>query len=85
MKLNKDIKKMTLSQLRQNLMKTRKLIRKHRDADENSRCWCNDLELYEKTLPEQKPAGKMTQPEEKLLKNCKKYIRRQQCQKNSAH
>ncbi len=79
MKLDYDLKEMTVGELRRLIMKMRQAVRRHRDADENARCWHNDLELYEKILPESKPAGKMTQSEKELLKNCKRYIRRQQC------
>lgn len=76
--LDRDLKKFTPGQLRQLIMKLRQAIRRHRDAKENARCWHNDLALYA-ALPEQKPAGKMTGPEEELLRNCRRYIRRQQC------
>lgn len=75
---DRDLKKLTPGQLRQLIMKLRHAIRRHRDAEENARCWHNDLQLYG-ALPEQKPAGKMLGPEEELLRNCRRYIRRQQC------
>lgn len=74
-----DVKQMTSGQLRREVMKLRRAIRHHRDAAENARCWHNDLTLYE-VLPEEKPAGKMIGPEEVLLRNCRRYIRRQQCE-----
>lgn len=73
-----DVKEMTLAELRREVMKLRHGIRKHRDTDENARCWHNDLALYG-LLPEEEPPGKMMEPEEKLLVNCRRYIRRQQC------
>lgn len=73
-----DVKEMTLAQLRREVMKLRLAIRKHRDAEENARCWHNDLTLYG-SLPEEVPPGRMVGPEEELLKNCRRYIRRQQC------
>ena len=79
LKLDQDIKEMSLGGLRSELQRVRKLIRVHRDAKGNARCWLNDLLLYEKSLPEQKPAGKMDLPEKVLLRECKRYIRRQQC------
>ncbi|GEM_PF-3433990 len=75
---DRDLKKFTPSQLRQLIMKLRQAIRKHRDKAENARCWHNDLELYA-ALPDAKPAGRMTKPEAELLRNCRRYIRRQQC------
>jgi len=73
-----DVKEMTQGQLRREVMKLRDKIRWHRDLDENQRCHHCDLQLYE-VLPEAKPAGKMTEPEEVILRKCEQYIRRQQC------
>jgi hypothetical protein len=73
-----DVKKMSEGELRREVMSLRHAIRQHRDADENARCWHNDLALYG-ILPEEVPPGKMQGPEEELLKNCRRYIRRQQC------
>lgn len=64
--------------LRSEIERLRKAIRKHRDAANNARCWHNDLALYG-ALPEGVAPGKMTDPEEVLLRNCRRYIRRQQC------
>lgn len=73
-----DLAKLTVGQLRQLVMKLRRRLRWHRDLQDNARCWHADLQLYE-VLPEQKPAGKMRGDEKVLLRNCKAYIRRQQC------
>ncbi|MEK7640808.1 MAG: hypothetical protein AAB389_02330 [Patescibacteria group bacterium] len=73
-----DLKKMRPAQLRAEVMKMRRALRKHRALSENSRCWHCDLQLYE-VLPDSKPAGKMTKPEPELLRNCRRYIRQQQC------
>ncbi len=81
-KMDADLKAMTPARLRREIMRLRRVLRKHRDADENARCWHNDLALYA-VLPEGKPPGKMTLPEAVLLKNCRRYIRRQQCQANA--
>lgn len=77
-KQNPDIKRMTSAQLRRELMQLRHAIRKHRDAQNNARCWHNDLQLYA-ALPEEQDPGKMIGDEATLLRNCKRYIRRQQC------
>ena len=77
-KQDADVKRMTPAQLRREVTRLRHAIRKHRDADQNARCWHNDLALAA-LLPEEKYPGKMTGPEEKLLANCRRYIRRQQC------
>lgn len=76
-----DVKQMTIGQLRREVMRLRQAIRIHRDADENARCWHNDLALYA-LLPDEKPAGKMVGSEETLLRNCQRYIRRQQCEQH---
>lgn len=73
-----DVKAMPLSELRREVMRLRQAIRRHRDAEGNARCWHNDLALYA-VLPEEKPAGRMDGPEDALLGNCRRYIRRQQC------
>jgi hypothetical protein len=74
---DEDVKQMTPAQLRREVMKLRRAIRKHRDADENARCWHNDLVLYA-ALGEEVPAGTMSGPEDVLLQNCRRYIRQQQ-------
>lgn len=79
MKLDKDIKRMSLGQARRELQRVRGRIRTHRDAKGNARCWLNDVRLYETVLPEQKSAGRMDLPKEVLLRNCKRYIEGQQC------
>jgi hypothetical protein len=73
-----DLKSMTVGDLRRLVMRLRTGIRRHRDAEENERCWHNDLALYGQ-LPEGKPPGRMVGPERILLRNCKRYIRRQKC------
>ena len=75
---DRDLKKLTPAALRNEVMRLRKALRKHRDADENARCWHNDLALYG-LLPEGKKPGKLRGPEKVLLRNCLKYIRRQKC------
>jgi hypothetical protein len=75
---DEDIKGMSPAELRREAMRLRDAIRKHRDAEENARCWHNDLALYG-VLPENEPPGRMDGPEEVLLRNCRRYIRRQQC------
>lgn len=79
-RLDPDLRTMTAGELRQELMRVRNSIRWHRGLDNNARCHHSDQQLYAKTLPEQAPAGKMTSPEDVLLKHCKQYIRGQQCE-----
>jgi hypothetical protein len=78
MRHDKDIAGMSPAELRRALQRLRRTIRRHRGAEDNARCWHNDLALYG-ALPEGRRPGKMTSPEKTLLRNCKRYIRRQQC------
>lgn len=73
---------MSPAQLRQEVRCLRKSIRKHRDAEENARCWHNDLQLYG-ILPEEVAPGRMLGDEQILLRNCRRYIRRQRCADHS--
>jgi hypothetical protein len=80
MKLDDDIKKMSHAKRGKEIARLRRLIRTHKAKKDNARCWHNDEQLYDKTLPEGSAnAGKMTLPEDVLLQNCKRYIKRQQC------
>jgi ATP-dependent DNA ligase len=74
-----DIAEMAIGELRRELMRVRRIVRTHRDKIDDARCWHNDLQLYASVLPEEKPPGRMDGQEDKLLRKCKKYIRRQQC------
>lgn len=76
-----DLATLSLGRLRREVMRLRGAIRAHRHADENRRCWHNDLVLYG-VLPEDIPPGKMVGLEEDLLRNCRRYIRRQQCERH---
>lgn len=73
-----DLREMTRTELRREVMRLRKRIRWHRDLNENERCWHCDLELYA-VLPEEEMPGRMTGPKPILLLNCGRYIDRQQC------
>lgn len=80
MKLDKDITEMSSAARGHELMRIRSLIRTHKKKRNNGRCWHNDIQLYDRTLPEGcKEAGKMTLPFHVLIRNCRKYIRGQQC------
>jgi hypothetical protein len=79
MRLDTDIKNMTASEARRELQRVRNRLRWHRNTEENARCWHNDVKLYGDTLPEAKPAGRMDQPKEVLLRNCGRYIDQQKC------
>lgn len=77
-RLDPDVKQMTTSELRHEVMRLRRAIRKHRDARRNARCWHTDLQLAA-ALPEGVNPGRMDGDETVLLRNCRQYIRRQQC------
>lgn len=82
MKLDRDIRAMGSAELRRELMRVRSLVRTHKKRKDNARCWHADLELYARILPEgDKGAGKMKLPEHVLLRNCWRYVQRQQCTK----
>lgn len=78
MKQDSDLPSMTPAQLRQEVQRLRQAVRKHRDTQENARCWHNDLVLYG-TLSEEVKPGRMLGDEKQLLQNCQRYIRRQRC------
>ncbi len=84
MKLDKDIILMTDGDRGKEIQRLRKLIRTHKLAEGNARCWRNDIELYEHTLPEgAEGAGRMDLPRNVLLGNCARYIDRQQCSRGT--
>lgn len=72
--------RLTLDQLRDELVRVRNHLRWHRDLSDNDRCWHADRELYGRTLPEDVEPGRMTLPRNILLGNCEVYIDGQQCQ-----
>jgi hypothetical protein len=80
MKLDVDIKLMSLERRGYELQRLRGLLRSHKKKRGHARCWLNDANLYDLTLPEGSDGmGRMDVPEEVLFKRCKRYIRDQQC------
>jgi len=77
-RIDPDLKQMSWSELQKEVMRLRQGIRKHSAAKENTRCWHNDLTLYG-VLPETRTPGRMLGDEKQLLRNCRRYIRRQRC------
>lgn len=71
---------LTPDKLREELVRLRRELRRHRDLKDNDRCWHADCELYARTLPEDVEPGRMTSPKEELLHNCNAYIDQQQCE-----
>ncbi len=83
MKLDDDVREKSAGRLRRELQRIRNFIRSHKRKQKNARCWHNDIFLYDRTLPEgSESAGRMDLPKEELLKNCGRYIDRQQCSLN---
>lgn len=80
MKLDDDLRNMSAGRARQELQRVRQLVRTHRDAKNNARCWHNDDQLYRRVLPEEGSPGRMQGSKVELLKNCGRYIDRQQCE-----
>jgi hypothetical protein len=77
---DKDIAKLSFAERGKELRRIRKLIRTHKHKKDNARCWLNDKKLYDQVLPEgSNGGGRMTLPFETLIGNCRRYIRRQQC------
>jgi hypothetical protein len=79
-KLDVDVREMSEADAKQELMRLRALIRKHRKAEGNARCWLLDEELYEKGLPEggRQNSPKLPPPPRRtFLKNCERYYDRQ--------
>ncbi len=72
MKLDDDVKKMTPSQLRQEVMRLRTAFRKELKHTGNHRCWVNLLQA----LPEGKTIQPLTLPQKKFLRNCRRYYDR---------
>ncbi|MBA3732903.1 hypothetical protein H0W91_00830 [Patescibacteria group bacterium] len=80
MKLDRDIKEMSLSERGKELQRLRNLLRTHKARENNARCWMADITLYDSALPEgSKGTGQMNLPRETLLRNCANYIDRQKC------
>ena len=75
MNLDPDVKKMTIGQRGEEIMRLRHTIRARRDAKNNQKCWILDLELYS-LLPEFKKAGTIDLPRDEFLNNCRKYYDR---------
>ena len=60
------------------------LIRTHKRKCNNGRCWQNDIALYKRTVGT-RGSGRMDLPEKVLFRNCKRYIRGQQCSLKKCH
>lgn len=72
MKLDSDLKKMSLTELRGEVMKLRKAFRKELADTGNRRCWITLLQA----LPEGKTIQPLKLPKGKFLHNCERYFDR---------
>lgn len=79
-RLDQDVQKMDLEVLRQEIVKLRNGIRKHRDQKGHDRCWLDDIELY-KLLPDNVPAITTLPPKDEFLRGCENFWETRQCQK----
>lgn len=79
MRLDREIKEMTLGERGRELQRLRMLIRTHKSKSRNGRCWKNDENLYDLALPEgSEGGGRMDLPFDVLIAGCRKYIKGQQ-------
>ena len=74
MAIDRDLKSMTSTQLRQEVMRLRTAFRKELYNTGNRRCWINLLEA----LPEGKQIRPLELPEKEFLANCARYHKRNQ-------
>lgn len=72
MKIDPDVKAMSLSELRREVMRLRHAFRKELDNTGNHRCWINLL----RALPENRAISPLSLPREEFLGNCATYYAR---------
>ncbi len=72
-----NIDKMTKDQLKEEIIRLRNAIRKHRDEKGHDRCWLDDNELY-MVLPEQKSADTKLPNWREFSEECRKYWEKRQ-------
>jgi len=73
-RLDEDVKTMTPTQLRREIMRLRAAFRKELGDTGNRRCWITLL----KALPEGKMIRPLSLPRHEFLANCEHYHRRNQ-------
>lgn len=71
---DEDVRQMTTSQLRREVMRLRTAFRKEAAHRGNHRCWITLLAA----LPEGKSIQPLTLPRDEFLKNCRRYFDRNQ-------
>lgn len=72
MKIDKDLKEMSVKELKEEVMRLRSAFRRELDHTGNHRCWITLLSA----LPEGKIINALSLPEETFLRNCRRYFNR---------
>lgn len=73
-RIDKDLDKMTVVQLRDEVLRLRRAFRLELEHTGNHRCWINLL----RALPEGKSLSPLSLPRAVFLGNCKRYFDRNQ-------
>jgi len=76
-KIDNDLKKMGLVELRREVMRLRSAFRKELNDTGNRRCWVNLLQ----NLPEGQKINPLSLPQKEFLNNCAQYFKRNQSKK----
>ena len=74
MKIDKDVKDMSTSELRKEVMMLRTAFRNEMNHTGNHRCWINLLAA----LPEGKSINPLSLPKDEFIRNCNRYFDRNQ-------
>jgi hypothetical protein len=74
MKIDSDLKTMSVSELRHEVMRLRTAFRKEIRSTGNKRCWITLL----LALPEGSKLDPLSLPKEEFLANCARYFKRNQ-------
>lgn len=72
LRLDPDLKSMTVAELQQEVMRLRSAFRKELNDNGNRRCWVTLLQA----LPEGREVKPIDIPEDEFLRNCARYRRR---------
>ena len=70
--IDDDIFELSISQLREEIQRTRKALRAFRDKSGHELCWLNRGELF-RVLPEHKDIEPVIPPRHEFLRECSKY------------
>ncbi len=77
-KLDAGVERMSLGERGKEIMRLRAIIRTHKKANGNARCWLLDEWLYEQALPEGGRVASPALPSRTIfLGNCERYYNRQ--------